>query len=305
MRRVIWTLLVLLSAGSAAAQSVPTIEYYHTDAVGSVRAVTDQTGAVVRRHDYFPFGEEFAAQPGSDPRRFTGKERDAETGLDYFGARYYASRTGRFTTVDPLITLEENLVDPQRWNRYAYVRNNPLRYTDPDGRAIETIADIGFVLYDLFDIARSVVRGEGVTGTQVGALGADVLGAVVPFATGGGIAVRAATHADDIVDAGRAVERTTNAVVPYARPSGATTKAQRASVQGKPCVDCGTTTGRQVADHKKPLVKEHYETGSIDKKRMRDPNAVQPQCPTCSAKQGAELSRYSREQRKKLIDEPK
>ena len=74
-------------------------------------------------------------------------------------------------------------------------------------------------------------------------------------------------------------------------------------MQGKPCVDCGVVTGRQVADHKTPLVKEHYETGSIDKKRMRDPNAVQPQCPRCSAKQGAELSRYSREQRK-LINEP-
>ncbi|MCC7124598.1 MAG: hypothetical protein IT178_07105 [Acidobacteria bacterium] len=102
-----------------------------------------------------------------------------------------------------------------------------------------------------------------------------------------------------------AAERTQNRLVPYARPSGATTKAQRASVQGKPCIDCGMTTSRQVDDHRKPLVKEHYETGAIDKRRMRDPSAVQPQCPTCSAKQGAELSRYSREQRKKLLDEPK
>jgi RHS repeat-associated protein len=91
---------------------------------------------VVRRHDYFPFGEEYAATPGADARRFTGKERDAETGLDYFGARYYASRTGRFTTVDPVVLLDAAFRDPQLWNRYAYVRNNPLRYTDPDGRCI-------------------------------------------------------------------------------------------------------------------------------------------------------------------------
>ena len=59
----------------------------------------------------------------------------------YFGARYYGSKIGRFTTTDPVYTWQENLVDPQRWNRYAYARNNPLRYTDPDGRAtVDTIS---------------------------------------------------------------------------------------------------------------------------------------------------------------------
>ena len=85
---------------------------------------------------------------------------------------------------------------------------------------------------------------------------------------------------------------------PYKRPSGATTRAQRESVQGKPCVDCGATTPRQVADHKEPLVKEHYRTGTIDKTRMRDVDSVQPQCPTCSARQGAEMSRFSRQMKK-------
>jgi hypothetical protein len=74
--------------------------------------------------------------------------------------------------------------------------------------------------------------------------------------------------------------------------------AQRASVQGKPCVDCGAVTPKQVADHKTPLVKEHYETGTIDTTRMRSVDAVQPQCPTCSARQGADMSRYSREQQR-------
>ena len=71
--------------------------------------------------------------PGDQPKRFTGKERDEETGLDYFGARYYGSKLGRFTTVDPVYTWKENLVDPQRWNRYAYALNNPLKYVDPNG----------------------------------------------------------------------------------------------------------------------------------------------------------------------------
>jgi RHS repeat-associated protein len=72
--------------------------------------------------------------PEGDPRRFTGKERDAETELHYFGARYYRSVWGRFTSVDPVMNREAALRDPQRWNRYSYVLNNPLALADPDGR---------------------------------------------------------------------------------------------------------------------------------------------------------------------------
>jgi RHS repeat-associated protein len=64
--------------------------------------------------------------------RSSGKERDAETGLDYFGARYFSSPQGRFTSPDPLLN-SGRLEIPQSWNRYAYTLNNPLRYVDPDG----------------------------------------------------------------------------------------------------------------------------------------------------------------------------
>jgi RHS repeat-associated protein len=136
MTRALVVLMGLLAmAVPAWAQAPPaTIEYYHLDAVGSVRAVTNQSGQQVRRHDFFPFGEGDGVTQGNDPLRFTGKERDAETGLDYFGARYYASRTGRFTTVDPFLDVENALVNPQLWNRYTYALNNPLKFTDPDGR---------------------------------------------------------------------------------------------------------------------------------------------------------------------------
>jgi RHS repeat-associated protein len=76
-----------------------------------------------------------SVSPGQS-KRFTGKERDAETGLDYFGARYYGSRIGRFTTVDPSLDQKAAFVNPQKWNRYAYGLNNPLRYVDPDGRDV-------------------------------------------------------------------------------------------------------------------------------------------------------------------------
>jgi RHS repeat-associated protein len=65
-------------------------------------------------------------------QKFTSKERDIETGLDYFGARYYASTQGRFTSADPL-NASMRVIDPQTMNRFVFCLNNPLRYVDPDG----------------------------------------------------------------------------------------------------------------------------------------------------------------------------
>jgi RHS repeat-associated protein len=86
---------------------------------------------VQAQYFYYPYGWT-QSSTGSDPNhyKFTGKERDAESGLDYFGARYMASTMGRFMTPDPVGGHQE---DPQTLNRYAYVRNNPLSLTDPTG----------------------------------------------------------------------------------------------------------------------------------------------------------------------------
>lgn len=132
---------------------------------------------------------------------------------------------------------------------------------------------------------------------------------LVYLATGGDVALTSITAIDGLAalgtggaigaEVGAASEKplTPKVTVPYSRPSGATTAAQRLSVQNLPCVDCGEFNARQVADHITPLVKEYYETGSVDLTFMRSLEAVQPQCPTCSARQGAELSRYSRQMR--------
>lgn len=121
--------------------------YTTPDHLGSPRVVTNSAASVISRHDYLPFGEELGAGvgsrttgmgfPGSSDsirQRFTAKERDNETGLDYFGARYYFSVQGRFTSVDPWLPSGRT-ANPQSWNRYSYTLNNPLRYTDPSGRA--------------------------------------------------------------------------------------------------------------------------------------------------------------------------
>jgi RHS repeat-associated protein len=65
--------------------------------------------------------------------RFTGKERDTESGNDYFEARYYASSTGRMISPDPSGLYYADPSNPQSLNLYSYVLNNPLTYTDPSG----------------------------------------------------------------------------------------------------------------------------------------------------------------------------
>lgn len=138
------------------------LSYLTSDHLGSTRVVTDINGYVKSRHDYLPFGEEIdtAHLPGGlsygvadgERQKFTGKERDSESGLDYFLSRYYSSPQGRFTGVDPLnIVLEVQyerdpraararilayLIDPRVWNRYAYAVNTPLVYIDPNGEEI-------------------------------------------------------------------------------------------------------------------------------------------------------------------------
>ena len=120
------------------------LQWLVADHLGTPRMVIDQTGALanIKRHDYLPFGEELFAQVGSRStglgyatadglrQKFTGKERDVETGLDYFLARYYSSTQGRFTSPD---SVGGSRLDPQSLNLYSYVQNNPIRDVDPTG----------------------------------------------------------------------------------------------------------------------------------------------------------------------------
>ena len=114
-----------------AAATLTAKAYYHLDAIGSVRALTSSTGAELERHDYTAFGEELTSPTGLDTRRFGGKERDPETGLAYFAARYYAPETGRFAQADA--PGFGNVFDPQSLNQYGYTSGNPLRWVDPSG----------------------------------------------------------------------------------------------------------------------------------------------------------------------------
>jgi len=105
--------------------------YRMVDHLGSVAGTLNSSGTLLSSLDYGPFGQIFAGGT-ADPYVFTGKERDTESGNDYFGARYYASSMGRWMSPDPS-NWGVDFYYPQTWNHYSYVGNNPLSATDPNG----------------------------------------------------------------------------------------------------------------------------------------------------------------------------
>jgi RHS repeat-associated protein len=154
-----WTIFVYGAGGQLAAEDstqapAAGLQCLTQDHLGSTRVITRADGTVAERRDYEPFGADILV-PGGSPRqgiggypgvgdvtlKFTGKERDQETGLDYFGARYFSGAQGRFTSPDEFNAVDEldgeafddYLANPQYWNRYAYSLNNPLKYKDSDG----------------------------------------------------------------------------------------------------------------------------------------------------------------------------
>jgi RHS repeat-associated protein len=109
-----------------------TTYFAQEDHLGSTRLLTGPDGSGQQAYDYLPFGELTRGAFVTD-HLFTGKERDSESNLDNFGARYDSSAMGRFMSPDPKIPSIRHLVNPQKWNKYSYTLNNPLRYFDPDG----------------------------------------------------------------------------------------------------------------------------------------------------------------------------
>lgn len=138
--------------------------------------------------------------------QFTGKERDTETGLDYFGARYYSSAQGRFTSADPFNVILNRqlstdpraaqeeftrwLLEPQRWNKYAYALNNPLRYVDPDGEdpqesALQVLQKAVQRLGGFRGIASQLIGKGNVTATATTVALETVLGKSIVFSPRG------------------------------------------------------------------------------------------------------------------------
>lgn len=107
--------------------------YYHGDHLGSTSVVSDENGALSEKVSYYPYGSLKERVGEGSTYLFTDQEFDDESGLYYYGARYYNPELTRFTQPD---TITQDVYNPQNLNRYSYVLNNPLKYTDPTGHII-------------------------------------------------------------------------------------------------------------------------------------------------------------------------
>src|SRR5262249_3839195 len=130
--------------------STTSVSYYFSDHLKTASVITDSAGTIKEDEDYYPWGGELHfVNNYSNRYKFTGKEQDSETGLDYFGSRYYGNWLGRWMSPDwsttPVPVPYADLTDPQSLNQYSYVRNIPTSNADIDGhqqKAVEKIEEL-------------------------------------------------------------------------------------------------------------------------------------------------------------------
>lgn len=173
------------------------VTYLHHDLAGSPLAATDSQGNILWKEHYQPYGGRVVNAPAEAGNRiaFHGKVLDQDTGLSYFGARYYDPTLGRFMGVDPVGFAESN---PQSFNRYAYGNNNPYRYADPNGMWAE---DLVLALPGMYIGSRSLVdniKQGNWAGAALDAAGlvTDGVALALPGVPGGAWLAIAATRAE-------------------------------------------------------------------------------------------------------------
>jgi RHS repeat-associated protein len=185
----------------------------------------------------------------SEARKYIGQYYDEGTGLNYLNARYYEGSRGQFLSQDPVFweigqTQDgiKVLSNPQLQNSYSYAGGNPITNKDPDGRILDTIADVGFIAYDLYQVGNAYYNGGDVR-EQLGYLGLDVAGAATPFATGFGAAARVANVANKVGE----VNKASNAVQ-TAIEAGRAEQARLGFPSVKTGSAGGETTGKRFSD---------------------------------------------------------
>ncbi len=260
--------------------------------------VTDASGNIKEESDYYPFGgERVVTDLGiGNNYKFTGKERDPETGCDYFGARYYCNPIGRFITPDwadtPTDVPYANFGNPQSLNLYSYVKNNPTTFGDPDGHETQATLD-DQETREAGEVIAGAVKGLYNLGAGTWNFGAELLNKqgrasgqphielpLAPMATydndtqaiAAGVTQLTVVVADGIAGMkGTAAKDPApepyNRTEHYGNPSSSTTaKEIRANGEGQSCPNCGQTmkSGTKTAptaEHQPTLKSHYYEKG--------------------------------------------
>jgi RHS repeat-associated protein len=169
-----------------------TTRYFHTDHLGSIAVITDENGSVVERDSYDAWGKRRFPNGADDPtgsitsqttRGFTGQEELTDVGLVHLNGRVYDPLIGRMMSADPFVPDPMN---GQAWNRYSYVIDNPLAFTDPNGYCFLGMCSWGRAISTFFNRTfGSLFRQVPILGTifEIAASGLCVLSAVcAPFA---------------------------------------------------------------------------------------------------------------------------
>jgi len=198
--------------------------YIISDHLNSSNLLTTPTGTIAEVEDYKPYGTtnyQNTIQDLSDNYGFTSKEKDPESNLQYYGARYMDNEIGRFTSIDPLLVKLHNpqevsritekdlrilLADPQKLNSYSYAYNNPMIMNDPTGEGpvivliVVGVVELVFSAWDALDTSNALFGENVSTGDKVESGGYLVAGLALP---GGGYG-----HVDEGVSALKAVDKT-------------------------------------------------------------------------------------------------
>jgi RHS repeat-associated protein len=191
---------VMADGALVATYDLAGLHFYFNDPLGTRRAQTDGAGNWEQNCQSLPFGDQLSCSISTSApteHHFTGKERDAESGLDYFGARYYASNMGRWMSPDWSEKVEPvpyaKLDDPQSLNLYEYVSNNPLNQVDADGHCpwCAVIGAVGAITAEIIadKLTKTPITVRGIVGAGVGGA---IIGGSVGLATGEALLIQAA-----------------------------------------------------------------------------------------------------------------
>ncbi|MFJ7416102.1 SpvB/TcaC N-terminal domain-containing protein [Streptomyces sp. NPDC098077] len=200
-------------------------QFFHADHIGSSGYVTDKQGKVTEHLEYFPYGETWVKErtgQADTPYQFTGKELDAETGLYYYGARYYNPRTQLWASTDPALpdyldgNMAGGIAEPRNLAAYTYTHNNPVKLTDPTGKwpKMPSWKTIGHTTLDVVGMVPVVGEPADLANAGWYATEGDYVNAGLSAASaipGAGYAANAAKYGNKALDAAQAAKNAGNA----------------------------------------------------------------------------------------------